>query len=160
MTPRPRVAWLLGLSLAAATAATAQVPSQLGRLPLLAELPGQGGQCSTAEPTDDLRKADVIRVVMFQGGDPLRLIGVGEDAGGRARSLLILSSVPAGDRRREGESLQATLDPKSRVTEGRRRYYTSGSMSRRSDDRNHGLLARDSVQIPLLAKAVIARCGR
>ncbi|MBM3906803.1 MAG: hypothetical protein FJ363_01870 [Gemmatimonadetes bacterium] len=146
--------------MAVSTVALTQVPPQIGRLPILAGLPAKEGQCSVADPTDDLQKAGVIRVIMFQGGEPQRLIGVGADTRGRPRSLLILSSAPAGERRREGESLQATFDASGRVTSGLRRYFTTGNLSRRSDDRNYGLLAQDTAQIPVLARAVIARCGR
>ena len=157
---RGRGLLLLCLSVAAGAAAPAQVPPQVGRVPLLADLPAQGGACSTADPMDDLRRAGVVRVVMFQGGDPQRLIGVGVDVRSRPRSLLILSRAPASERRGEGESLQASLDANGVVTGGWRRSFTSGSMSRRSDDKNLGLLAGDSAQIPVLARAVMARCAR
>jgi hypothetical protein len=149
---------LFSLGLAASSAVWAQAPSQPGQLPLLAKLPQEGGRCSTANPTDDLRALGVVRMIMFQGGTPQRLIGVGADADNRPRSLLIVSSASANGRRREGESLQAFLDAEGRVTRGWRRHFTSGSLSRRSDDRDHGLLARDSAQVTPLARAVIAHC--
>jgi len=138
----------------------AQAMPEIGRLPLLADLPASGGTCNVANTNSALRKSGMVRMFMWSGDQPERLISVTTDGGGRPRSLHVLSSVPAGPKRREGESISAFLDAAGRVVRGDRSYYTLGVPARMSEDRHSGLVPRDSMQAPALARAVLARCRR
>lgn len=139
---------------------SAQTTPGIGRLPLLADLPTSGGACKVANTDSTLQRSGMVRMFMWSGDEPERLISVTTDSGGRPRSLYVLSSVKAGPKRREGESISAFLDAAGRVVRGDRSYYTLGVPARMSEDRHSGLLPRDSIQVSRLARAVLARCRR
>jgi len=138
----------------------AQAAPGIGRLPLLADLPPSGGVCKVANANSGMQREGMVRLTMWHGGSPERLISVSTDRARLPRSLSIMSSVPAGPKRHEGESLFALVDTGGHVSRGNRNYFTTGVPARMSEDRRGGLFPGDSTQILGLAGAVLARCHR
>lgn len=144
-----------------AAAPIAAATAQIGRLPVLAALPATGGGCQPSPPVnDELRRAGITRIVGFNSESPSRLVSVGVDAARRPLTLLVLTSVPAGGRRRVGEGVTVFFTPSGAALRGSRTYTTSGTPSSLSEDRRSGLLPGDTAAAFALAQAVVQRCAR
>jgi hypothetical protein len=132
---------------------------QIGRLPLLAPLPARGGKCRNAPVNASLRRSGIVRLTFYDGASLERTISVAADVRGRPSILMVMASVPAGEKRREGESLTVWFTPEGRVRRGDRRYYTMGVPATMAEDRQGGLLPSDASIGLELAKAVLALCA-
>jgi hypothetical protein len=147
--------WVLLLTVSA-TSVGGQA-ARVGRLDVLASSSADA-TCIARPASVELQRAGIARTLTVKDPAHDRLLSVGVSAAGTARILHAMMTTRE-ERRGEGESVMILFDADERIRSGRRSAYTTGTPSRRSDDRQAALLPTDSARAKALARAVIRLCG-